>query len=89
MGDDSINNNTANTSKKPDAILTLYVDDLMLAGVDKAVLNMLKEKLMSHIVVTTDMGDISLILGMKVSRNRESGTLTGSPADCTRSVLQK
>ena len=30
----SIKNNTANTSKKPDAILIRYVDDLMLAGGD-------------------------------------------------------
>lgn len=35
------------------------------------------------------MGDISLILGMKVTRNREIGALTVSQADYTRSVLEK
>ena len=86
--DDSINNSTANTSRKPDGIITLYVDDLVLAGGDKAVLKMLKEKLMSRFAIT-DMGDISLILGMQVTRNRENGMLTISQANCTRSVLEK
>ena len=87
--DDSINNNTANTSKKPDAILTLYVVyDLVLAGGDKAVLTILKEKLMIRFA-TTDMGFISLILGMQVNQNRESGTLTISQADYTRTLDEK
>ena len=57
--DDSINNSTANTSRKPDGIITLYVDDLVLAGGDKAVLKMLKEKLMSRFV-KTNTGDCLL-----------------------------
>ena len=55
--DDSINNSTANTSRKPEAILTLYVDDLILAGGDKVVLKMLKENMMNRFA-TTDMGYI-------------------------------
>ena len=47
--DDSINN-TANTSKKPDAILTFFVDELVLAGGDKAVPKILKEKPMIRFV---------------------------------------
>ena len=50
-------------NKKPDAILTPYVDGLVLAGGDKAVLKILKVKLISRFA-TTDMGNISLILGM-------------------------
>ena len=46
--DDSIINNTKNTSKKPESIHTLKVGDLMLAGSDKVGLKMLKERLMSH-----------------------------------------
>ena len=49
---------------------------------------MLKEKLMSRFA-TTDMGDISFILGMQVIRNRENGTLTISQANYSRSVLEK
>ena len=60
----------------------------MLTGGDKAVLKMLKEKLMSRFD-TWDMGDISLILGMQVTRNRENGTVTIFQANYTRSVLEK
>ena len=52
-----ITNSTANTSRKPEAILTLYVDDLILAGGDKVVLKMLKENMMNRFA-TTDMGYI-------------------------------
>ena len=61
----------------------------MLAGGDKAVIKMLKEKLISSFA-TTDMGDISLIiLGMQVTRDRESETFTISQADYTRPVVEK
>ena len=50
-------------------------------------LKMLKEKLISHFA-TTDMGEISLILGMQVTLNHENGTLTISQADYTRSALK-
>ena len=51
--DDSITNSTANTSQKPDVIHTLHVDDLMLTGSVKAVLTMLKFKLMSRFLQRT------------------------------------
>ena len=49
---------------------------------------MLKEKPTSRFA-TTDMGEISLIFGMQVTRDRESGTLTISQADYTRFVLEQ
>ena len=86
--DDSINNSTTSTIRKPEAILTRYVDDLTLTGGDKAVLKALKKKLIRRFA-TTDMGDISLILGIQVTRNRKNGTLTISQANYTRSVFEK
>ena len=59
----------------------------MLAGGDKAVLKILK-KMISRFA-TTDARDISLMLGMKLTHNREVGTITISQADYTRSVLEK
>lgn len=57
-------------NQKPYAIPTLYVDDLMLDESDtailkilKAVLKILKEEPMGRFA-TTDMGGISLILGI-------------------------
>ena len=47
-------------------ILTLYVDDVLLAGNDLLVLRQIKQKLMSCFSMT-DMGDVSLVLGIGVT----------------------
>lgn len=62
----SIITSAANTGKKPEDILALYVGDLMLAGIHKTVLRTRKEKeqLMSCFA-TADMGNLSLIVGMQ------------------------
>ena len=46
-------------------ILTLYVDGILLLGKDVLVLRRIKQKLMSRFSMT-DMGDVSLVLGMGV-----------------------
>ena len=86
--DDPTKNSTSNTSRKPDPILTLYVDNLMFAGGDKTVLKMLKVTPMSRFA-TTDMRDISFMLGMQVTPNRENGTLIIPQANYTSSALEK
>ena len=53
-------------------ILTLYVDDVLLLGKDVLVLRQIKQKLMSRFSMT-DMGDVSLVLGMSIARDREKG----------------
>lgn len=52
-GDGCINN-PANANKKPEAIFTIYFDDLVLAEGNKAVLKLLKEKLMRPFTYTLD-----------------------------------
>ena len=61
--------------EKISAILTLYVDDLLIAGKDKKILDMLKQKVMTKFKMT-DLGDVSLVLGMQVTRDRDRGHLT-------------
>ena len=34
----------------------------------------------------TDMGDVSLVLGMQITRDREAGNLTISQEHCTKSM---
>ena len=55
--------------------LTLYVDDLLLAGNDSNVISMVKGKLQKRFKMT-DMGEASLVLEMEIKRGREAGTLT-------------
>lgn len=69
-------------------ILTLYVDDVLLAGGNKATLEMLKGKLMSRFKMS-DMGDVSRVLGMQVTRDIQAGSLVITQEDYTRGLLVK
>ena len=68
-------------------ILTIYVDDLLLVGQNKVLLKQLDEKPVRRFDITC-MGDVSMVLGMRVTRDREKGTLTISQAHYTKSVLK-
>ena len=69
-------------------ILTLYVNDVLLVGKDVQVLERIKEKLMSRFSMT-DMGDVSLVLGMRVTRDHTKGTVTIPQDDYTKSLLER
>ena len=56
-------------------VLTLSVDDVLLLGKDSRVLERIKRKLMRRFSMT-DMGDVSLVLEMEVTRDRTKGTVT-------------
>ena len=67
-------------------ILTLYVDDL-LVGAGIQVIESIKRKLIARFKMT-DMGDVSLVLGMHVTRDRQNKTLTISQESYTKSILE-
>ena len=48
----------------------------------------IKEKLMGKFKMT-DMGEVLLVLGMQVTRDRERGTLTNTQESYTKSVLDR
>ena len=56
-------------------VLTLYVDGVLLLGKDRKVLERIKRKLMGRFSMT-DMGDVLLVFGMEVTRERTKGTVT-------------
>ena len=49
------------------AMLTLYVDDVLLLGANNQLLDKLKKQLMNRFEMT-DMGNVSRVLGMNVTR---------------------
>ena len=53
-------------------ILTLYVGHVLFLGKNLLVLRRIKQKLTSRFSMT-DMGDVSLVLGMGVTRDPEKG----------------
>ena len=57
------------------AILALYVDGVLLRGANKQLLDKLKKQLMNRFEMT-DMSDVSRVLDMNVTRDREEGTIT-------------
>ena len=69
------------------AILTLYVDDVLLLGVNNQLLDNLK-KLMDR-VEKSDMGDVSRVLSINVTPDREEGTITINQKDCTEDIVQR
>ena len=71
------------------AILTLYVDIVLLLGANKQLLDKLKKTLMDRFEMT-DMGDMSRVLGMmNVTRDREEGTITINQKDYTEDIVQR
>ena len=56
-------------------ILTLYVDDLLVIGGDNQLVEKIRSKLMEKFKMT-DIGDVSLVLGMQITRDRGKKTLT-------------
>ena len=68
--------------------LTPYVDGVLLLGKDVLVLRRVKQKLMSRFSMT-DMGDVSLVLGMGVTRDRDKGKVTITQEKYTKSLLER
>ena len=69
-------------------ILTLYVDDLLLAGNNAEAMGMVKSQLKQRFKMT-DMGEASLALGIEIKRGRQLGTLTISQEACSKSILER
>ena len=68
--------------------MTLYVDDLLLAGNNAEAMAMVKSQLKQRFKMT-DMGEASLALGIEIKRGRQLGTLTISQEACSKSILER
>ena len=64
------------------------MNDVLLTGGNKATPEMIKGKLMSWFKVS-DIGDVSRVLGMQVTRESQAGSLTITQEDYTRGLLVK
>ena len=62
------------------AIMTLYVSDVLLLGANKQLLDKFK---------VTDMGNMSRVLGVNVTRDREEGTTAINQKDYTEDIVQR
>ena len=69
-------------------ILLLYVDDMLIVGHDKNMINRLKKDLDSRYEMK-DLGPIQQILGMKIMRDRKNKKLWLSQEKYIEKVLYK
>ena len=70
------------------SVLTMYVDDLLLLGRKTPLLKDLKFQLMDRFA-TSDKGDVSMVLGIQITGDREAKTLTISQEHYAKSVLAR
>jgi hypothetical protein len=68
--------------------LLVYVDDILIAGKDMAVINDIKSNL-SSIFDVRDLGEAAFFLGMEINRNRDNHTLSLTQARATHALLDK
>ena len=69
-------------------LLTLYVDDIVITGKDESVVGRLKRALTDRFTMS-DMGEVSHILGMTVTRDNDQGTLSITQKDYVDHILER
>ena len=69
-------------------MLTLYVDDLLVIGGDIQLIENIRSTLMEKFKMA-DKGDVSLVLGMQITRDGEKKTSTSGQEECTKSILER
>ena len=62
-------------------ILTLYVDDILIPGKDPTLVKQKKKKLNERFEIA-DMGEVSCILGMEITRDYDEGTIAITQTAC-------
>ena len=75
-------------SKKNVLILSLYVDDILLAGNDMSSIVATKEWLSSQFEMK-DMGEANYVLGVRIVRNREKKLISLSQETYIKKVLER
>ena len=68
--------------------VVLYVDDLFVAGSSEVAISKTTAVLKTKFVLK-DLGGVSLILGMQVSRDRLKGTLDVNEGNYVKEILQR
>ena len=69
-------------------ILTLYIDEILITGKDPTLVEQKKKKLEERFEMT-DMGEVSRILGMEVTRNYDEGTLAITQTAYFDNILER
>jgi hypothetical protein len=59
----------------PEIIVTVYVNNILIIGKNKAIINLFKKSLSAHFKIK-DLGEAVNYLGIKIKQNALNGTIT-------------
>ena len=69
-------------------LLTLFVDDLFLLVTKNLLLNNLEKQLIYRVKMT-ETGEVTIGLGMNVTRDRDKGTIVNCQRDYREDVIER
>lgn len=76
------------TNKTSNVYLLVYVDDILIAGKDKATVSYIKEELLKKFE-GRDLGLISSFLGINITRDRQNKTIKIDQSGMIESIIQQ
>jgi hypothetical protein len=75
-------------NKTTNVYLLVYVDDILIAGADKAMVSNIKEELLTRFE-GRDLGEITSFLGINITRDRQSRTIKIDQSGMIESIVQQ
>jgi hypothetical protein len=72
----------------PEIIVTVYVNDILIIGKNKAVINLFKKSLSAHFKIK-NLGETVDYLGIKIKQNASDETITLSQKAYIKSIIRK
>jgi hypothetical protein len=69
-------------------IVTVYVDDILIIGKNKTVINLFKKSLSAHFKIK-NLGEAVNYLGIKIKQNVLNGTITLSQKAYVKNIIRK
>jgi len=76
------------TNKTSNVYLLVYVDDILIAGKDKATVSYIKEELLKKFE-GRDLGEITSFLGINITRDRQNKTIKIDQSGMIESIIQQ
>jgi hypothetical protein len=72
----------------PEIIVTVYVNNILIIGKNKTVINLFKKSLNTHFKIK-DLGEAANYLGIEIKQNVSDGTITLSQKAYIKSIIRK
>jgi Reverse transcriptase (RNA-dependent DNA polymerase) len=85
---DNQNEHAFRTFVGPKIIVTVYVDNILIIGKNRAVIDLFKKSLSTHFKIK-NLGEAVDYLGIKIKQNVSNGTITLSQEAYVKNIIRK